>query len=125
MAPLCHSLRKVLAIVPLRKFHVEWDFRGGLHICQHEVYLSASPLSDDCQHEEEADGLPRDDWSICFPIIDASLLLTTVYVELCLPFVDFTCVNPSLVSHGPHHVQHSHPFWHFSSGDYSQCLQAI
>ena len=117
MTSLCHSLRKVLAIVPLRKFHVQQDLCRGFCICQHEVYLPASP-SDDCQHKEEMNGLPRDDWSIHFPIIDASLLLTTMYVESCLPFIDFACVNTPFALHGPHHVQYSGPFWYFASGDY-------
>ena len=113
MALLHCTLRKELAVIPLRQFHVEWDFSGGLHICQYEIYLSALPCSDDCQREEEVDGLPCYDWSIGFPVIDTPLLLPTTYVESCLPVVDFACVDLSLVSHSPHHVQYSHPFWHF------------
>ena len=75
-------------------------------------------VNHDCQHEEEADGLPHYNWSTGFPVIDAPLLLPTMYVELCLPFVDFTCVDPSLALHSPHHVQYSCPFQHFFSGDY-------
>ena len=77
---------------------------------QYEINLSAHPPYDDCQHEEEADGLPHYNWSIGFPVFDALLLLPTIYVESWPPFLDFTCVDPSLVSHSQHHVQYSRPF---------------
>ena len=122
VTPFCHSLWKELRIIPLGQFHVEWEFHRGLCISLHKIYLSALPSSDDCQDEEEADGLPRYHWGIHFPVIDALLLLPTMHIELCLQFVDLTFVNLSLASHSPHHIQHSCDLWHFMPGNYLPVL---
>ena len=64
----------------LREFHKHIHFYGSLRVSHDEVDLAECPAKEETEHDEQANGEPRDDGSVRFIVVDAVLLFAAVKI---------------------------------------------